>query len=309
MKITCRWDIRLPYKVKFPEGIDQPIIIREVKLFFEQNPNQDDFDKLLVECDYDYDGEYESGNSDKAIDRRERFYKGAVMKAGVIVQEFTDSLFRTLDDSCFRLFNGEDFIVSYNMECESLNVVYGGDLDGIYTPTNRDMQQAIRDIETRLDKGNSNIDVVKEFIRQSEYFHEVGNFEMAVLNLALAGECFIKKYLNKNASYYKKTKYEFKNYIEMEKSKGISIENSFAEKYFHFILEKEKNISLKMFDENCFKAVDIIIKCRNAVAHGDDMYIKDCLIENGIKYENMYDFLWVLHDYLIEAINWIREKN
>jgi hypothetical protein len=306
MNITCRWDILLPYQVKFPEGIKQPIVIREVKLFFEQ---KDDFNRLLVECDYEYDGEYDSGNSDKEIDRRKRFYNGVVMKVGVIVQEFTDSLFRTLDDSCFRLFNGEDFIVPYNMNCEIFSAGYGGDLTGIYTPTFGDIQQAIRNIETRLDKRNSNIDVVKEFIRQSEYFHEVGNFEMAVLNLALAGECFIKKYLNKNSNYYKETEIEFKAYIKMEKLKGIRIENSFVEQYFHFILQKEKNISLKMYDVNSFNALDIIFKCRNAVAHGDDMYIKNCLIESGIKYKNMYNFFGVLHDYLVESINWIREKD
>lgn len=308
MKITCRWDLQLPYKIKFPEGIDQPIIIREVKLFFEQKPNQDTFDKLLVECDYEYDGEYDSENNYKEKERLDRFYNGAVMKAGIVVQEFTDSLFRNLDDSCFRIFNGEDFIVPNNMECEILNAGYGGDSNAIYTPTNVDIQQAIRDIETRLDKRNSNIDLVKEFIRQSEYFHEVGNFEMAVLNLAIAGECFIKKYINENRGNYKKIDDGFKDYIEMKKLEGITIENSFAEKYFHFGLKKIKNISLKLSFENSFKAVDIIFKCRNAVAHGDDMFKKKCLIENGIKYEDMYNFIFLLHDYLIEAINWIREK-
>jgi hypothetical protein len=292
MKITCRWNLQLPYKIRFPEDLTQPIIIREVKLSFGQS-HQNDFDKLLVECDYEYNGQYDPENNYKETERLDRFYKGAVMKAGVIVQEFTDSLFKNLDDSCFRVFNGEDFIVPNNMECEIMSAGYGGDVDTIYTPTNGDMQQVIRDIETRLDKRNSNIDVVKEFIRQSEYFHEVGNFDMAILNLALAGECFIKKYLSSNN--VKKIGSEFKDY-------------SFAEKYFHFGLKKAKDISLKVYDENCFKAVDIIFKCRNVVAHGDDMYKINCLKENDIKYENMYDFILLLHDYLIETINWIREN-
>ena len=76
------------------------------------------------------------------------------------------------------------------------------------------------------------------------YFHELGNFEMCIMNLSMAVESFICSILYKKGLL--KNDYEFKKHYKklLNKEYGLS-KVSFVERYYDFGLNEVCKVKLK----------------------------------------------------------------
>ncbi|WP_167998833.1 HEPN domain-containing protein [Desulfitobacterium metallireducens] len=227
-----------------------------------------------------------------------KLYKSLAQKVGVVVKDFVNKLFLHMDESFFNIFDGEDFIIPYGFSIPELGFNYDySDAKFVYKITQERITLTLNDMR----KEQTIKDLVREFIRQAEYFHEKGNFEMAIMNLSMASECFISKLLKDKGFPKKKLDKEFRNY-ESDYEKTMALE------YFHFGFKKAYGKSLLEEKPDLFSVVEAIYKIRNAIAHGDNMYDRQILKINEIKYKDMFGFIRTLIFYFDETVNWINEQ-
>lgn len=232
----------------------------------------------------------------------------ADIKIGKAVQSFFDGLSKALDNAgFFNVFNGEIFLVKYEVYFRGWQSVtpYNDSNKGFYIDDNI--------VSRAIEYANSKDSFIKQayfYLKEAEYFVDIGRFSSAIIQFAIMTEHLINHVLFErniiNKDGYLKPFYSKEC---NERYKGISSERpSFAYKKYVYGLSK---LEMKLDDE-IVNIVDITHKLRNKLAHGHNTFEAFTLCEilygeHDITEYNIYEFMISVSDYMTRVYNFFSD--
>lgn len=288
MIVKCVWCIVLPFKFTIDKGVNlSKFVVDDISIMPIKTKGSEYFDSIEVEYVTDIQenllpkDEYDSM---RTLD----FKKDTTKKIGVKVNYFVNSYYRQVESNIInQIFNGDDFTTHYQMGIFDME---GNPVDGILSSNagvrvlnKKLIDDIINDINTREK------DIVDELMRMAQCFLENGYFDMAIMNLAMAQESFVKTYVF---------------------SKGLTVQDvnevkGYVDKFFHIGLKKAKGQSLKEEMPECFQAVSFINDIRNEIAHGGSIYYIEEFKQKS--QDEIYNLIDNLISYVEEVVEWINE--
>lgn len=173
----------------------------------------------------------------------------------LIVEDVLDGISKYSGATATRIHDGEDFITKHQIVFEPpiLGIV-GNRINGKgnWFVADDELNLAI-EYATRE---KSHLDIAWKFLNESDYFLDMGKYEMSLINMAVMIEILVTTRLSSmlnESGYFKDSKLQKKH-----------SRKSFVEKYFCFGLT---SIGLDLPDEDLLESVDIIMKTRNKIMH------------------------------------------
>ena len=307
MKAICSWNISLPFKFQYTDNITdiKTILINEIS--FHPISNKDNIiESIIAEYEVDLPEHIKQTENPKEFPLSDiiDLYYQYVHPVGIALQNFADSFSINTDDTVYTLFNGNDITVEYKMVIKNPNLFNSSYEPHIFTfPIDKNKLDKIiidANIKERTFKDN-----IIHMLRYADHFHELGNFEMCIMNLSMASESFITSILYKKGIL--DSNYNFKNhYKDLIKKEYGSLRNAtFTEKHYDFGLNEIYKVKLIDKDPEWHNSLNWIYDLRNTIAHGDSLYNNSHIKEFNIKYENMNGILLTMKNHLISVFNWI----
>lgn len=172
-----------------------------------------------------------------------------------IIEDFINGFTKSSGGIATRIFNGEDFITKYKMTFEPTLFA-----EGNHDPTGKE-RWCISDSEMKLaieyaSKEKDDLDIAWTFLNESEYFADMGKYEVAIINIAIMIEFLVTSKLNGIL----KVDGKFRDKKVQIKMGG----KSFVERYFKYGLNE---LGYPLPKDYILEMTDIIIKVRNRVIH------------------------------------------
>lgn len=200
-------------------------------------------------------------------------------KIGKCVQSFFDGISKGLSNAAFfNVYNGDDFVVAYEVYCEgwSVKTPYRDSNKGYYLDDEL-MNKAI----TFANAKDSFLKQAFIYLKEGEYLVDIGRFSNAIIQFAVMTEYLINYQLNKNSMLKDNGGYKepFKSECELEYYKQYPPKNkkknnkndSWIPFYYSKYVYGLKKLGLKI-DSDILEAIDNTYKLRNKLAHGYDVY-------------------------------------
>lgn len=281
MKVIGTWTIFLP--LTFHCGDDfkgtsltnTKFTIHDVECELLISANIDYFDRIKATIKGEYiDAFLPAFQNHKYMSE---FVKNMSFEVGKSIQDFLDGFSKSRDYIYFRVFDGEDFTTKYEFDitpniCDG---AYNGDENkkGVYLDDDVLSKSVIY-----ANKEKDYLDNAWYYLRDAEYFIDVGKYEMAIINMATMLEFVIKFQLKDYLDY----RGSFKSQIHkenIEKAYGNAGYPSFANKYYVYGLSLIVKIPL---DEEVIMVVDSIYTARDKIAHGKRLHETGIIMKNEI---------------------------
>jgi hypothetical protein len=306
MKVICSWKISLPFKFQYTESINDIKTFSINEVIFRPIINKDNIiDSIITEHEVELPEDIQSFK-DLAESDTIGLYKKYVINVGIALQNFADSYSRITDDIVYNLFNGKDITVKYEMVFKNLNLLnLSYEPDPFTTQLDKNkLDNIILDANKRERTLNDNI---KEMLRYADHFHDLGNFEMCIINLSMAAESFICSILHKNGIL--DNNHNFKNHYKklIIEEYGSLRDATFVERCYDLGLNEVYKVKLIDKDPEWHNSLLWIYDLRNTIAHGSSLYDNKYIKEFNIEYVNMPGILWSMKNDLISVFNWIDE--
>lgn len=284
--VRCVWFIELPFKFDISKDVSiSEIIFDDISILPIKKKESKYFDSIKVEYKTNINDDLipkDAYDSHKTIGFKDEVTK----KIGFKVNRFVNAYCRQVEKHIInQIFNGDDFITHYQSFIADMD---GKVLDGVLS-ANREVRvldnnmfnSIIDDIKTQ----ESNI--VNEFMRLASCFLENGYFDMAVMNLSMALEAFIKKLV----------------FSKGVTSQDLNEVKGYVEKFFHVGLKKAIGKSLKEDEPDYFEVVSFIHYVRNEIAHGG--LLINLEEYKGQNHDDIYNEIDDLIDEVEDIFEWI----
>lgn len=275
----------LPFKFDLRNVEDRKIKIEDITIRLIKTKDSDYIDSIEVD--------YPTWLDDDLIPKDEydvfklyEFENKVIKKVGVKVSKFVNAYYRQVENHLInQIFNGDSFTTYY----ESYILGNDGKIIGSLVNGNCGVRVVEKELYERIikDINNKNLNIVDEFMRIVGAFIENGYFEMAIINLSMALEAFIKSLVF---------------------SKGLKVQDldgkGYLDKFFVSGLKKSIGLSINEIDPDYYDAISLITKARNQVAHGSSLY--DIVEFKQLSEDEIYDYIQDLIftvEEIFEAIN------
>jgi hypothetical protein len=287
LKVRCLWNIILPFKFGTTEQFEidsftvEDITIRPIRTngskFYDsiQVVYYTEIDDELVPKDI-YD-----------MHRTIELKQNLTRSIGVKVNRFINAYYRQVETHIInQVFNGEDFITSYELRIFDLE---GHHIDGL-TYFDNGVHLLNKDLVEKINNDINNVhkDMSQEFLRLASCFQENGYLDMSFMNLALALESYIKRLI----------------FFHGLRPQDLYDGKGYVEKFYHVGLKKVKGKSLMEEMPEIYDLVNRINDIRNDLAHGES--INNSKYFEGMTMDQIYDllddYIWEVED-LFEWIN------
>ncbi|PPQ47391.1 hypothetical protein C5G87_18965 [Paenibacillus peoriae] len=207
MKTDYQWKLKMPFKFNIDFKSNRIIHLDDVKIRFVLNENSSC--SKIIQVNYTADNR---GGHDFHEE-----YNQVVKHVGIVMQAFVEFLAPHLEGVIYNIFNGEDFIIPFEVETFNWQATYPN--PEFFTLKLENIEQAIQDTKRFLNKEMELEDILQHRYRQALHYFRVGNFEMSVLNMAMTSEYFlariIKEFSLSRREVEKKYKKEIKNNMEV----------------------------------------------------------------------------------------------
>lgn len=284
MKIKCLCRMKLPFSIGFSNEIEEPICIdiEDISISFIKKENDRFYDMLELTTYCEIEEELiidDPRDTHKLLP----FTRQMIYSFGRAANRFINSYYRTIDCRYIsQLSNGDDLTVPYSMifadedDKPIIPAIFNGNGD-VRVINGKNLEEIKHDVNV------VSHDIVEECTRLSKTFLENGYFDMAVINISMASEAFIKRYV-------------FSREIRIKDLEDVK--TGYIDKFYCRGLELLKGISLLRKDEEWYRVLREIDDIRNRIAHGGSLHeikrFKD--MEEQEIHDLIDDYIWEVED-------------
>lgn len=302
MNVTWTWVICLPFKIKLkePKAEELNFKIHDIDCQLLVNHDTGLIDRIRIEIESEYSDDQLPAH--EHLDYMSDIQDRMIFRVSGTIQDFVDGFSKMTDSTYYQIFDGEDFITSYEF-WTSPRICNGGyNADG-HEHFLGDID-VLRKSAEYANKEKGYIDNAWHLLRVSEHFIDVGNFEMAIINMATMLEYLVKvplsKYLD-NDGYFKGKKH--KDIITAKYGQGRR--PSFVDKFYKYGLSLITKVKL---DSQTLKIVDEIYRTRDKIAHGKRLSETPLIRMYHIEPNEYKDFLEDLYESCVDVYDFFHKN-
>jgi len=295
MKVQAIFNVELP--LRFCIGNDfkkTPLTqflfsIDDIHFELVKNVDKNIIEKVIVKLADDYDDNFLP--SDTNYEYLQQFKRSITYKASSTLQKFLDGFSKSKNGSnYFQIFDGEDFITPYKVEI-SPNIMMGNSNGNCKRGCSYLDDETFNASITFATKEKELIDNAWFMLREAEHLTEIGNYELALINMAIMIEFLITAkltdFIDENGYFLSSYSAEFKKQYKTP---------TFVEKYFLYGLSL---LGDQKPSHDLLESIDYIYKVRSKLAHGKRLYTIKIINDNEITPYNIGD-IW---NYLLINVN------
>lgn len=242
-------------------------------------------------------------------DNQDDIFDKADVKIGKAVQSFFDGLSKAISNAgFFNIFNGDTFLVKYEVFFRGWHTL------NPYNDSNNGFALDDEIVSKAIEYANSKNRFIKQaycFLKEAEYFVDIGRFSSAVIQFAIMTEYLINHVLSNKNIINKdgKLKSHYNEECEEEYKKIANGRPPFVFQKYVYGLSK---LEMKL-DDDIIESIDIIYKLRNKLAHGHNTIeaFELCRItyeDEEVTEYNIYNFMVFITNYMTIVYNFFSKK-
>lgn len=279
MKVQAIFTVELPLRFCIGDDFKKTLLtqfrfsIDDIHFELVKNLDKNTIEKVIIRLNSDYDDIFLPSYTH--IEYLSQFQRTITYKASSTLQKFLDGFSKHKNtNNYYRVFDGEDFTTPYKVEVRP-NIMSGNSNGNSKRGCSYLDDEKLNASITFATKDKDLIDNAWFLLREAEHLTEIGNYELALINMSIMIEFLVTSKLTDfiNDNGYFRSSYS----DELEKRYGKR--PSFVERYFLYGLSLLGNQGPS---DELLETIDYIYKIRDKLAHGKQLYTIKLIRDNEI---------------------------